>query len=107
MAGMVVDTYATASLLFNSLALRIPNCLLLDFQMPEMSGLDVLRYLDQRQICIPTIVITGFEENGSRETCMKAGAVAYLLKPLDADLLVETIVNICGKPPRERVPPLI
>jgi FixJ family two-component response regulator len=101
---MVADAYATGSQFLDSLALRIPNCLLLDLQMPEMSGLDVLRYLGQRRICIPTIVITAFEETGSREACMKAGAVAYLLKPFHADLLVETIVNICGKPPREPLP---
>jgi FixJ family two-component response regulator len=102
---MVVDTYATGSLFLDSLAQGIPNCLLLDFQMPGMSGLDVLRYLGQRHICIPSIVITGFDENGSREACMKAGALAYLLKPLEADLLVEKIVKICGKPPPNRSHP--
>jgi FixJ family two-component response regulator len=97
-AGMVARTYATSGELFESIALKCPDCLLLDLQMPEMSGLDVLKCLNQRHIRIPTIVITGHDEKYSREACMNAGAVAYVLKPLDADILIETIENICGKP---------
>ena len=95
---MVVDTYATADLFFDSLASKIPHCLVLDLQMPKISGLDVLKYLSQRHIHIPTIIITGHDEKHSREACMNAGAVAYLLKPLDVEILVDMIEHICRKP---------
>jgi len=96
--GMIARAYATSDELFESVALKCPDCLVLDLQMPDMSGLDVLKYLNQRQIRIPTIVITGHDVKNSREACMNAGAVSYLLKPLDVELLVDTIENICKKP---------
>ena len=91
---MMVDTYEAASHFFDSLSRITPNCLLLDFQMPEMSGLDVLKYLERQHIHISTIVITGHDAAGSREASLKSGAVAYLLKPLDAEQLIDTIVNV-------------
>ena len=94
--GMVAHAFATSDELFESVAQKCPDCLVLDLQMPRMSGLDVMKYFNQRHIRIPTIVITGHDEKHSRGACMNAGAIAYLLKPLDAELLVETIENICG-----------
>ena len=56
--------------------------------MPEVSGLDVLKHLDERHIRIPTIVITGSDEMGSRSTCLNAGAIACLYKPVEAEQLI-------------------
>ena len=95
---LAVDTYGTAGLFLDSLVLKIPDCLLLDFAMPSMSGLDVLKYLNQLRVHISTIVITGNDETASREACLKAGAVAYLRKPLDAEQLIDTIVNVSVSP---------
>jgi FixJ family two-component response regulator len=110
-SGMIARAYATGEELFESLALNCPDCLLLDLQMPKMSGLDVLNCLRQRQIRIPTIVITAHSEAGSRSACLNAGAVAYLHKPLDADQLVQTIETViqtsetvCETPLRETLP---
>jgi len=101
---MTVDSFATAGRLFDSLPRKIPDCLLLDFQMPEMSGLEVLNHLGQEYSRIPTIIITGYDGNGVREACINAGAAAYLLKPLDADQLIETIADICRNPPSPALP---
>src|SRR5436190_1403132 len=70
-ARMVAHAYATSDELFESFTQNRPNCLLLDLQMPEVSGLEVLKYLNQRQMRMPTIVITGHDEKNSREACMK------------------------------------
>src|SRR5678815_2521066 len=77
-AGMVAQAYATSDQLFEALALKFPDCLLLDLQMQGMSGLDILKYLAQRHIRIPTMVITGHDAPGSRAACLNAGAIAYL-----------------------------
>jgi two-component system response regulator FixJ len=95
-ADMAAQAYATSDELFEAVTLKRPDCLLLDLQMPAMSGLDVLKSLNQRRIRIPTIVITGYDEKTSRTACMNAGAIAYLLKPLDADRLIQTIEKIDG-----------
>ena len=93
---MLVASYATAAELFASLAEVIPDCLLLDLQMPETNGLDVLRQLKARCILVPTIIITAHDQESSRQTCLEAGAVGYLRKPLNTDQLIRMIVEISG-----------
>lgn len=90
-SNMTVNTYATCMELFDSIAGFAPDCLLLDLQMPGMSGMDVMRYLTQRGMSYPTIIITAHDEVGSREMCLGGGATAYLRKPLDADELFDAI----------------
>ena len=92
--GMTVAVHATSDELYKSIAQKCPDCLLLDLQMPETSGLDVLKYLDQRHIHIPTIMITGHDEPISRSACLNAGAMAYLIKPAHAGLLIQTINRV-------------
>ena len=91
---MAVDAYDTGDQLLETVALKRPDCLLLDLQMPGMSGLDVLKYLDHRQIRIPTIVITGSNAVDCSSDCLNAGAIACLRKPLDAHQLIQTINRI-------------
>lgn len=94
--GMAVGSYATSDQFFGALALQIPDLLILDYQMPGMNGLDVLKYLGQRQIRIPTIMITAHDEAGLRSACLNAGALAYLNKPLNPEHLIRTIGKIFG-----------
>ena len=94
--GMVVQTYETADQFFESLSKESPDCLLLDLQMPGMNGRDVLKYLGQRNISIPTIVITGSGASACRSYCANAGVIACLDKPLDAGQLIQTIEGIVG-----------
>jgi len=98
-ADMVAQAYATSSELFEAVARKHPDCLLLDLQGLEMDGLEVLKYLDQRHIRIPTIVMTGYNDEASRQACKKAGVVAYLAKPLDADQLIRMIEKVAACQP--------
>jgi CheY-like chemotaxis protein len=92
--GMVVSPHATGALLFESLAFEKPDCLILDLQMPNMSGLDVLNRLRQLALSIPTVILTAHEEAGPREACLNAGAAEYLHKPLNPTLLIQAIERI-------------
>jgi len=104
--GMVVTATATSDQLFDALTQETPDCLILDLQMPGgMSGLDVLKRLEQLGVRIPTIILTAHGAAGTREACLNAGAAEFLRKPVDADLLIETIQNICGKPSRDTFRP--
>ena len=60
-----------------------PDLILMDVQLPKMSGLDATRALkaDARTSHIPVIVITSFALSGDREKAAEAGAVSYLAKP--------------------------
>jgi FixJ family two-component response regulator len=85
------QTYGSAREFLASLGDGAPECLVVDLQMPEMNGLDLQYHLVRTGIRIPTIVITAHNEPGFRERCRGAGAVAYLLKPLDQALLIAAI----------------
>lgn len=88
---MDVETCSTGAELLSYLVAHPVDCLLLDLQMAGMNGLDVMEYLGKLELGLPVIVITAYDEPGSRDACLAAGAVAYLRKPLDADELVGAI----------------
>jgi FixJ family two-component response regulator len=80
-------TYLSAPQFLASLAEGLPDCLIADLQMPEMTGLELQQNLARKGIRIPTIIITAHDEAGMRERCTMAGAIAYLPKPVqDASL---------------------
>ena len=68
-----------------------PDCLILDVQMPGMNGLEVQDRLSQSRKTIPVVFITAHDEVGVREKALAAGAVAFLRKPFDDELLMKTL----------------
>jgi FixJ family two-component response regulator len=92
------ETYGSAAEFLESLRDKVPQCLIVDLQMPEMTGLELQRHLVTRGIKIPTIAITAHSEFGAEEQCHSAGAKAFLLKPIQEDILVATIKSVVGIP---------
>jgi FixJ family two-component response regulator len=68
-----------------------PSCLLLDVNIPQISGLDLLDALRQAGIRIPVIFITGFGDVPSSVRAMKGGAVDFLPKPLNSAVLLAAV----------------
>jgi FixJ family two-component response regulator len=68
-----------------------PDCLILDVQMPRMSGLAVQDNLARVGKTVPVIFITAHDDVGIREKALAAGAVAFLRKPFIDELLIRTI----------------
>ena len=68
-----------------------PDCVILDVQMPGMNGLEVQHRLAMSGKTIPVIFITAHDELGVREKALAAGAVAFLRKPFDDQLLIKTL----------------
>ena len=68
-----------------------PDCLVLDVQMPEMSGLQIQQHLSAIGASVPVVMITGHDELGAQEACLAASASSYLCKPLDRSILLEAI----------------
>ena len=86
------DTFASPQDFLGSLQQAIlPDCLVLDLQMPGTSGLDLQRQLVRAGLRLPIVVITGHDEPGMRARCLAAGARAYLRKPLEAGTLLAAI----------------
>ena len=86
-----MDAYATGGQFFDALASDRQDCLLLDFEMPAMSGVDVMKHLDRLKIRIPTIILTAQDDVASRKACQDAGAMDYLCKPVNADRLLDGV----------------
>lgn len=78
----VSKTFISGSEFLASLDAELPDCLILDLQMPEMSGLEVQETLLSRGIKIPTIIITSNADAAMRARCIAAGAIAFLSKPV-------------------------
>ena len=86
-----ITTFCCAREFLKSVKSATPECLVVDLQMPEITGLDLQRHLVRSGINIPTIVITAHSEPGLRERCQSAGASGFLMKPLDGKTLIEEI----------------
>ena len=61
-----------------------PGCVLMDLHLPGLSGIEVLERMRDGERAPPVIVMTGFDEPGTRERCLAAGAVEYITKPIEA-----------------------
>ena len=66
-------------------------CLLLDLHMPGKGGQEFLNVLIARDFRMPIVVMTGNADEKSRSLALRSGAAAFLEKPVDADVLIETI----------------
>jgi len=86
-----VDVFASGQEFLDSLRTRLPDCLILDYQMPGLTGRDVQRRLTLAQTQVPIIVVTAHDQPALREQCLADGAIAYLAKPLQRERLVGLI----------------
>jgi len=68
--------------------------LILDLLMPEMDGFEVLKDLNEKNISIPTIVLTADIQDEVREECFELGARGFVNKPFSESELCETIRSV-------------
>jgi two-component system cell cycle response regulator DivK len=75
---------------------EMPDLILMDIQLPKLSGLDATRRLraDPKTAPIPIITITSFAMSGDEQKAKDAGATAYLAKPYSPRELLRTIRNL-------------
>src|SRR5436309_7337980 len=90
-AGFPVRTFASAEDFLNSGQQHNTACLIADIRMPGMSGLDLQARLNAQQIRIPTIFITAHGDERMRMQALRAGAVEFLAKPFDDELLLDSV----------------
>jgi FixJ family two-component response regulator len=73
------------------------DCLISDVQMPGMDGLDLQRKLAETERPIPIIFITAYPKETVRTRAVTAGAVCFLAKPYDAQVIIDCIEQIVSK----------
>ena len=89
--GLPARMYASGELFLDSGDQHQTACLIADIRMPGMSGLDLQSKLNAQRCYIPTIFITAHGDQEMRLQAMRAGAVEFLPKPFDDELLLESV----------------
>jgi FixJ family two-component response regulator len=69
----------------------VPSCLILDVNLPDLSGLDIQQRISYEKSSTPIIFITGYGDIPTSVRAMKAGAAEFLTKPLDDEILIGAI----------------
>ena len=79
-------------------ASALPDLILMDIQLPEVSGLEVTKWLkdDPDLKAIPVVAITAFAMKGDEERIREGGCEAYLSKPISVGKFIETIRHFLG-----------
>src|SRR3974377_1756536 len=90
-SGSGARPYASAGAFLAASPTIDSGCVITDMRMPDISGIDLLRRLGERRINIPVIVITGHGDIPLAVEAMKAGAVDFLEKPFDDELLLRSV----------------
>ncbi|MCR5345530.1 MAG: response regulator [Lachnospiraceae bacterium] len=82
---------------------KIPDIVILDYEMPVKNGLYVLRYMRQKKEFnnVPVIMLTGNKEKTTVVSCIQAGAQGYLTKPINAMSLILRVRQLLGIVPKE------
>ncbi len=107
--GYDVVTFESAEDFLDSTFGENPCCLILDISLPGMSGLQLQEHLVKLQTRIPVIFITCHDSTRMEGEAMRLGAVAYLRKPFDEQVLLDAIGSLARKqvvlnPHHEEVP---
>ncbi|HEX7503324.1 MAG TPA: sigma-54 dependent transcriptional regulator [Acidobacteriota bacterium] len=89
-----VTTLASSAKAFHELKSKAYDLLILDMDMPDVNGLDILKHVKEKNIDIETIVLTGVEDVELAVSAMKLGAFDYLTKPVDNDQLLTIIATV-------------
>jgi FixJ family two-component response regulator len=92
-AGYRVKAYASAGEFLLDPPADAAGCLLLDLRMPGPSGLDLQEALTRRGIRLPVIFLTGHGDLATGVRAMKAGAVDFLVKPVEREPLLAAVVR--------------
>jgi FixJ family two-component response regulator len=89
--GHNVESFSSAALFLARPEPDVPCCLILDIRMPNLTGLDVQRAINEAGRPLPIVFMTGFADVESCVVGMKGGAADFLLKPFDEDQLLRGV----------------
>jgi FixJ family two-component response regulator len=101
-AGFRVETFASAPEFLACPAAATAGCLVLDLQLPGLSGLDLQKRMAEAGMEIPIVFLTGHGNIPASVQAMKAGAVEFLTKPFDEQELLRAIQEAVDRDRRTR-----
>ena len=101
-AGWSVETFVSAQEFLRRPGAEAPSCLILDLQLPGLSGLDLQKRMAEIGLEIPIVFLTGHGNIPTSVQAMKAGAVEFLTKPFDEHELLRAIHDAIERDRRTR-----
>ena len=90
-AGLSAQAFDSAETFIESGQQFLTGCLIADIRMPGMSGLELQAKLNSEQCKIPIVFITAHGDAQMRMQALRAGAVEFLAKPFNDEVLLETV----------------
>jgi FixJ family two-component response regulator len=89
--GYLAATFSSAEEFLSSNRVDDTQCLITDVQMPGLSGVELQRRLLDQGRTLPTIFVTAFPDDRTRNRVLDAGAIGYLSKPYSEESLIECL----------------
>ena len=96
--GFRVETFSSAESLLASGTARDAACLILDVNLPGLSGFDLCKRLVAMEACGPAIFITAYDTSAYRREAQDARAVAFFTKPVAGRHLIASVRKACRLP---------
>ena len=101
-AGIAVQTHDSAVAFLNIAGVPATGCIITDVRMPDMTGIELLSRLKASMIGIPVIVMTGHGDVPLAVEAMKVGAVDFIEKPFDDELMLTAVQAALGRYQQDR-----
>jgi FixJ family two-component response regulator len=99
--GLVARAFSSGEEFLRSPELNRTGCLVVDFDMPRMNGLDLHSNLTRLGKTIPTVMITAYPSDDIRARALQAGIICYLTKPFDESDLLNCIQTALDRAKRK------
>jgi len=90
-AGWQPETFSCAEEFLARPRVQAPSCLVLDISLPDLNGLELQKLIANDRVDMPIIFITGYGDVPTSVQAMKAGAVEFLMKPFEDEVLLSAI----------------
>jgi len=98
--GLRVHTFRSAEEFLQSPRLDDTSCLITDLQMPGLSGVELQSLLLAQARHMPIILVTAFPEERMRNRAIEAGALGFLSKPFESQMLIKLIEKAIATGPK-------
>lgn len=93
--GWKVKKYLSAADFLTEDRTSLPDCMVLDVHMPELTGLELQRVMKEREITLPIIFLTGYGDIDMAVNSILEGAVDFLQKPVNPERLLQSVEKAC------------
>jgi FixJ family two-component response regulator len=95
-AGWHVEVFGSAEEFLQAADQPEAGCLILDVHLPGMCGLELQARLQAAGRCVPVVFITAYGDEQTRAQALRAGALAFLEKPFEEQVLLEAVGRALG-----------